>query len=124
MTAVWVAVGAALGAPLRYLVDRGLRSWLGERFPWGILLCNLVGSFALGVLAGLAVDTTCNAVLGIGFCGTLTTYSTFGYDTVRLAQRGRDGARGASLRALLNAVGSVVLGVGAAIVGVTLGQSW
>lgn len=123
-TALWVALGAAVGAPLRYLVDRGMRAWLGERFPWGILLCNLVGSFILGVLAGLAVGTTWNALVGIGFCGTLTTYSTFGYDTVRLAQRGRDGEGSESLRAALNVIGSIVLGVGAAIAGVWLGQSW
>ncbi|MGI8628173.1 MAG: fluoride efflux transporter CrcB [Geodermatophilaceae bacterium] len=123
MTAMWVAVGAAAGAPLRYLVDRELRAWLGERFPWGILLCNLAGSLVLGVVAGIAVDTEWNAVVGTGFCGTLTTYSTFGYDTVRLAQRGRDGERGQSVRALLNVVGSIVLGVGAAIAGVSLGQS-
>jgi len=124
LTVLWVALGAAVGAPLRYLVDRGLRAWLGERFPWGILLCNVAGSFVLGVLTGIAVDTTWNALVGIGFCGTLTTYSTFGYDTVRLAQRGRDGETGQSVRALLNVVGSIVLGVGAAIAGVSVGRFW
>lgn len=124
MTVLWVALGAAVGAPLRYLLDRGMRAWLGERFPWGILLCNVAGSLLLGVLAGLAVDTEWTALVGTGFCGTLTTYSTFGYDTVRLAQRGREGERGQSIRALLNVVGSIVLGVGAAIAGVSLGQLW
>lgn len=124
MTAMWVAVGAAAGAPLRYLVDRELRAWLGERFPWGILLCNLAGSLVLGVLAGVAVDSEWNALVGTGFCGTLTTYSTFGYDTVRLAQRGRDGERGQSVRAWLNIIGSIILGVGAAIAGISLGQFW
>jgi len=124
MTVLWVALGAAVGAPLRYLLDRGMRAWLGERFPWGILLCNVAGSLLVGVLTGLAVNTEWNALLGTGFCGTLTTYSTFGYDTVRLAQRGRDGERGQSVRALLNVLGSIVLGVSAAIAGVSLGQLW
>jgi len=124
MTVLWVAVGAAVGAPLRYLVDWGLRAWLGERFPWGILLCNVAGSLLLGVLAGVAAGAGWNALLGIGFCGTLTTYSTFGYDTVRLAQRGQAGERGQTVRAVLNVVASIVLGVGAAIAGVSLGQSW
>lgn len=124
MTALWVGVGAAIGAPLRYLVDRGMRAWLGERFPWGILLCNVTGSLVLGVLAGVAVDSEWNALVGTGFCGTLTTYSTFGYDTVRLAQRGRDGERGQSVRAWLNIIGSIILGVGAAIAGISLGQFW
>jgi len=118
---LWVALGAAIGAPLRYLLDRGTRAWMGEAFPWGILLCNVVGSLVLGLLLGLSVGATWNAMLGTGFCGALTTYSTFGYDTVRLAQRGRAGARGQSVRALLNAVGSIVLGVAAAILGVGLG---
>lgn len=124
MTVLWVAVGAAVGAPLRYLVDRGVRAWLGERFPWGILLCNVAGSLVLGVVAGSAIGADWNALLGTGFCGTLTTYSTFGYDTARLAQRGSGGERGQGIRAVLNVVASIVLGVCAAIAGVSLGQAW
>jgi CrcB protein len=94
MTALLVALGAAVGAPLRYLTDRGTRTWLGSRFPWGTLVVNLAGSLVLGFLAGLPVAGPLMAVAGIGFCGALTTYSTFSYETYRLYQ---DGARLAAL---------------------------
>ena len=69
---------------------------------------NVVGSFVLGVLAGLSADATTTGGLGAGFYGALTTSSTFGYETLRLAQ---DGARG---YAVANAAGPVLAAVGAA----------
>jgi len=73
-----VALGAASGAPIRYLV--GL--WLDRRLHWGTLAVNLVGSFVLGVLVGAAVEGRWFALLGTGFCGGLTTYSAFAVQTV------------------------------------------
>lgn len=73
MTAVLVALGAAVGAPLRYLAGHLLDGWL----PWGTLAVNVTGSFLLGVLSGLALDGHALALLGVGFCGALTTYSSF-----------------------------------------------
>ncbi len=104
-----VMLGAAVGAPLRYLTDRALRGWLGPSFPWGTLVVNVVGSGVLGFLAGASVML--GALVGTGFCGALTTYSTFGYETVRLIEDR------AYLRAVLNVSVSVVAGVGAAAVG-------
>ena len=98
MTVLLVALGAAVGAPTRYLADRFVRSRLGPGFPWGTLLVNVVGS----------------ALLGTGFCGALTTYSTFGHETLRLA---RAGARG---RALAYVLASAALGVTAALGGAAL----
>ncbi|MCZ7421263.1 MULTISPECIES: fluoride efflux transporter CrcB [unclassified Micromonospora] len=119
MTVLLVALGAAVGAPLRYLVDRAVQARHDSVFPWGTFVVNVVGSLLLGVLIGGAgaVPGSLVALLGVGLCGALTTYSTFGYETVRLFE---DGAR---LPALLNAVVSVVAALGAAFLGVTLAEA-
>ncbi|WP_026930799.1 fluoride efflux transporter CrcB [Glycomyces tenuis] len=121
MTVLLVAVGAAVGAPLRYLVDRAVQSRHDSLFPWGTFCANTTGSFILGALAGAALagasSDPVTALLGTGLCGALTTYSTFGYETVRLI-----GER-ARLIAVLNAAASVAGGLGAALVGHTLAQA-
>ncbi|MGP4025631.1 fluoride efflux transporter CrcB [Actinomadura sp. 3N407] len=111
MTVLLVALGAALGAPLRYLADRAVQARHGSVFPWGTLTVNVAGSFLLGFLAAVPAGGGVMAFAGTGFCGALSTYSTFGYETVRLAE---DGAR---LHALLNAAGSVAAGLAAAYCG-------
>lgn len=119
MTVVLVAVGAAIGAPLRYLTDRLLQRRLDSVFPWGTLAVNVVASFVLGVVvaasAGGRLDDAVVALVGTGFCGALSTYSTFGYETLRLFE---DGARA---YALLNVAVSVVAGIAAAALGWWLG---
>ncbi|MFV2103898.1 fluoride efflux transporter CrcB [Micromonospora sp. LOL_024] len=121
MTVLLVALGAALGAPLRFLVDRAVQTRHGSSFPWGTFTVNVLGSSVLGVLIGGAaagaVPGSLVALLGVGLCGALTTYSTFGYETVRLFE---DGNRGS---ALINAGVSVVAGLGAAFVGVTIAEA-
>lgn len=114
MTLFLVALGAAVGAPLRYVADRWVRA---ARFPWATFSVNVAGSALLGFLAALPAGSGLMAVAGTGFCGTLTTYSTFGYETLRLAE---DGARA---QALLNAVGSIVAGLGAAYCGMLIAQA-
>jgi CrcB protein len=117
VTALWVALGAAVGAPLRYLLDRAVQTRHHRGFPWGTLAVNVVGSFVLGLVLATAdaLGPVWGAVLGTGFCGALTTYSTFGYETVALLEnRARWSAAG-------NVVGSVVAGVGAAGLGFLLG---
>ena len=77
MTAVYVALGAALGAPLRFAIGH----LLDGRLPWGTVLVNVAGSFALGLFSGLALSGDVLAFLGVGFCGALTTYSAFAVQT-------------------------------------------
>jgi fluoride exporter len=119
VTPLWVALGAAVGAPLRYLVDRAVQSRHRRRFPWGTLTVNLVGSFVLGVLTAAAVPLgpALGAALGTGFCGALTTYSTFGYETFALLERR------AGWSATANLLGSVVAGVAFAALGWLLGAA-
>lgn len=104
-TMLLVAAGAAVGAPMRYLADRAVQARTGSVFPWGTLAVNIAGSALLGFLAALPAGDTLMAVLGTGLCGALTTYSTFGYETLRLAETG------ARLLAVLNVAGSVTAGL-------------
>ncbi|MFI5891324.1 fluoride efflux transporter CrcB [Actinoplanes sp. NPDC051513] len=117
MTLLLVALGAAIGAPLRYLTDRAVQSRHDSVFPWGTFSVNVAGSLLLGFLAGLPAGSAWTALLGTGFCGALTTYSTFSYETLRLTQ---DGFR---FYALVNVIASVVAGLGAAGVGLLLAQA-
>ena len=84
-------MAGALGALLRYLVDQLVQRRAGSDFPLGILVVNLSGSFVLGVLVGVGAHHGLSApwvtVLGTGLIGAYTTFSTFTFDTVRLAER-------------------------------------
>jgi CrcB protein len=77
VTWLLVAVGAAVGAPLRYVAGR----LLDARLPRGTILVNWVGSLLVGWFSGLALDGQAMALLGTGFCGALTTYSSFAVQT-------------------------------------------
>ncbi|MET8838087.1 fluoride efflux transporter CrcB [Micromonospora sp. NPDC004540] len=114
MTVLLIALGAALGAPLRYLTDRAVQARHGSRFPWGTLTVNVVGSLVLGAVAAVPASPAVTALVGTGFCGALTTWSTLGYETLRLH---REGARGP---ALANVLGSVAAGLAAATAGYAL----
>jgi CrcB protein len=115
VTALLVVLGAMVGAPLRYLTDRAVQSRHDSLFPWGTFGVNVAGSFVLGLLYAAAqahgVSPRLMALAGTGFCGALTTYSTFGYETVRLIE---DGAR---FYAVANVVASIVAGLGSAFCG-------
>jgi CrcB protein len=81
--------GGAVGAVARYLTDLWVRSRIDAVMPWGTLIANVTGSFILGSLAGFAAGADglpgwVRALVGTGFCGALTTYSTFGLETVNL----------------------------------------
>ncbi|HSY00375.1 MAG TPA: fluoride efflux transporter CrcB [Streptomyces sp.] len=121
MNWMFVVVGGMIGAPLRYLTDRAVRSWHGTAFPWGTFAVNVTGSFVLGTLTGAvaagAADSHLQLLLGTGLCGALTTYSTFSYETLRLAQ---DDAR---LHAVANVVASVTAGLGAVVVGLAVARA-
>jgi CrcB protein len=116
----WVGfvAAAAVGAPLRYLVD----GYIGDRvegiFPWGTFVINASGSLLFGVLSGLALyhafPQTSKVILGTGFCGSYTTFSTFSFETVRLVEEG------ALRQAFRNAFGTLVVCAGAAVLGLAL----
>ncbi|MCX5390780.1 fluoride efflux transporter CrcB [Streptomyces sp. NBC_00094] len=112
-----VVVGAAVGAPLRYLTDRAARARYGSAFPWGTLAVNVVGSFVLGLLTGVA-SARLHLLLGVGLCGALTTYSTFSYETLKLYEGGAKGY------AALNVTGSLAAGLGAVWLGVETAGLW
>lgn len=119
MSFLFVCLGAALGAPARYLTDQAIQTRHDTVMPWGTLTVNVVGSLFLGLLTGLTGSTRVpedvRLLVGTGFCGALTTYSTFSYETLRLFE---DGAR---LYSLLNIAMSLTAGLGAAVVGYVVG---
>ena len=116
----WVALIAAgaVGAPVRYLVDGFMRDRTGAAFPWGTFVVNATGSLLLGLLTGLglyhAFPETPRLVLGTGFCGAYTTFSTFTFETVRLLEEG------AINEAFRYAFATLVVCAGAAGAGVAL----
>jgi CrcB protein len=116
VTFLLVFLGGAVGAPTRYLTDRYLTPVLArDRFPLGTLVVNVVGCFVLGVVAGGVAhagwSASTQALVGTGFCGGLTTFSTFSVETIDLLAGRRTGAS-----ALYVAL-SLVLGIGAAFLG-------
>lgn len=112
---LWVASAGSLGALARFVVDSEIRSRRSLQFPWATLVVNVSGSLLLGVLVGLVLfhgaDQRLEIVLGVGFCGGYTTFSTVSVETVRLLQEGRYRA------AVFGALGTLVLAVAAAAVG-------
>ncbi len=112
-TVLLVGVGAAVGAPLRYLADTLAKARVPSAFPWGTFAVNVAGSLVLGALvaAATALPAEVSALVGTGFCGALTTYSTFGYELAGLLER-RDGRT-----AVAYLLASVVTGTLAAAAG-------
>lgn len=120
MTLLLVVIGAMVGAPLRFVVDRAVQSRHETGFPWGTLAVNMSACLILGVLAGAgaAIGPSLNTLIGTGFCGALSTYSTFSYETVSLVQGG------ARFFALLNVSVMLIAGLGAAALGWSLGVAF
>lgn len=114
---VWLGFVAAcsLGTVARYLVDGYIRDRTAGRFSWGIWAINTSGSFVLGLLVGSGLGAVPLLIGGTGFCGAYTTFSTFAYETVVLAERRQPVA------AVVNVLGSIAGGLGAAALGIWLG---
>ena len=121
MSLLLVIGGAAIGAPLRYLSDRAIQARHDSVFPWGTLAVNVIGSLILGLITGAVAAGGASAqvqlAVGTGFCGALTTYSTFSYETMRLLEGD------ARFFAAANVLASIVAGLGAAFLGVAISQA-
>jgi CrcB protein len=108
VSALLVVVGGAVGAPLRYVTDLVVQSVHDTVFPWGTFTVNVAGSLVLGGVGG-AVAAGAPAwlltLIGTGLCGALTTFSTFGFETVRLIEDG------AVLEAAVNSLTSLLVGL-------------
>ena len=91
LATVCVAAGGAAGSVSRYWLSRLIKAHLGADFPWATLAINLGGSFILGLAAGLFRDRASGGylLLGVGFCGGLTTFSTFSLEVVEALDAGR-----------------------------------
>lgn len=111
MTALLVALGAAVGAPMRYLVNHRMRERWATTPAAGTLTVNVIGSLVLGCLAGAAVGGSWMALVGVGFCGAFTTFSTLALELQDAFTDGR------ARHAVVNVVLHLVLGVGAAWLG-------
>jgi CrcB protein len=118
MLTLAVAVAAASGAVLRYVVDQLVQHRTRGDFPYGTLLINVSGSFVLGLVVGLSahhgLGATPTIVIGAGFAGGFTTLSTWAWESVALAEGGE------LLEASVNIVGSVVAGLVAAAAGLAM----
>jgi fluoride exporter len=117
---LWVAVGSALGGMARYGCADLVARWLGQQFPWGTLLVNILGSFVIGWFVGLvgagATDDPRLAVfVMVGICGGYTTFSALSLQTLVLTQKG------AGRRAAAYVVASVALCALAVWLGLALG---
>ncbi|HWA79012.1 MAG TPA: fluoride efflux transporter CrcB [Acetobacteraceae bacterium] len=120
---LWVALGGALGSIARYGIAEAMVRLTGPRFPWGILLINVVGSFIIGYFGAfsarsgrLPVPIEIRVFVMVGICGGFTTFSSFSLQTFDLLRSGEN------LLAGLNIVGSVVLCLAAVWLGVTIAQ--
>jgi CrcB protein len=117
-----VCLGGALGSGLRYLVGTAALSWLGMGFPYGTLAVNLGGSFLIGVIQQLAISSLVlseptRVFLAVGVMGGLTTYSSFSYETLVLAQRGAFAA--AALNVAVTTAGCLAL----CVLGMAVGRA-
>ena len=114
---IWIAVAVVGGAAAlaRFVVDREVGRRVGGAFPYGTLVVNLSGSFLLGLVTGLALSTDAALIVGTATIGSYTTFSTWVFETDRLAESG------ALRAAAVNLVVSIVLGVALAALGRTVG---
>jgi CrcB protein len=103
---IWICLAGAAGTGTRYLIALWAAQRFGSAFPFGTLIVNLVGCFAIAAVMHAAVtlswSPTLRSAITIGFIGGLTTYSSFNYETTRLMEEGATGA------AVLNATATIL----------------
>jgi CrcB protein len=115
MLALAVAVVAGVGAACRYVADQVITHRNHSVFPWGTVTINVAGSFVLGLTTGLAahhgLSVTAATIIGTGFCAGFTTFSTWMWETIALAETG------ALVAAVINVVATLAVGLAAAALG-------
>lgn len=118
MTLLYIALGGAAGAMARYGLEGWVQNRVGFAFPWGTLVVNVSGCLLIGAalryLEAVRLSPDVRALVAVGVLGAFTTFSTFGYETVALLEDG------AWVRAAAYAFGSLILGIGAVYVGISI----
>ncbi|WP_054952269.1 fluoride efflux transporter CrcB [Flaviflexus massiliensis] len=113
-----MSVAGGLGAATRYSIDKFIQAHTAGRFPWGVFTINVTGSFLMGILAGLVLTSvaspTLQIILGTGFLGGYTTFSTASHDTVTLIREGHAG------KAITSSMGNLIITFAAALVGLAV----
>ncbi len=118
---VLICLGGAIGTGLRYVTSGLAARWLGADFPYGTLIVNVVGSFVIGLVqqvgtASLLIPETTRLFLTVGIMGGLTTYSSFSYGTIRLAEIGAWGP------AWINVLATTALCLSVCFLGIAVGK--
>ena len=118
---LFICLGGAIGTGLRYLTSSLAVRWLGVDFPYGTLIVNVVGSFLIGLIqqvgaTSLLIPETTRLFLTVGIMGGLTTYSSFSYETLRLAQIGAWG------QAWINVLVTTAVCLGVCFFGIVVGR--
>lgn len=120
MTPIYISLAGSLGAVSRFMIDGHMKHKYNHGFPRATLLINTTGSLLLGLVSGVLIRhhgfATDEAIIGIGFCGGYTTFSTASFETVRLLEQRRYN------RASLQAIGGLVAAVVSAAIGIAVGQ--
>ena len=118
---ILICLGGAIGTGLRYITSGLAARWLGADFPYGTLIVNIVGSFLIGLIqqvgtTSLLIPDTTRLFLTVGIMGGLTTYSSFSYETIRLAQMGAWG------QAWINVLVTTAVCLGVCFLGIAAGR--
>ncbi|AFR51450.1 camphor resistance CrcB protein-like protein (plasmid) [Gordonia sp. KTR9] len=115
---MWIVLSGSFGAVSRFVLDGVVRTRIRGEFPWATSLINVTGSLILGFVTGLVLfhgaPDDVQLIVGVGFCGGYTTFSTASFETVQLIQRGRYGA------GAVNAFGSLAVTIAAGGAGLAL----
>ena len=122
MKYLWIALGGALGSIARYAVGLWVFERMGQRFPYGTFVINITGCFIIGLALTvldehMGLSSAWRQAIPIGFVGAYTTFSTFEYETLRLAHNGQ------AASALLYIALSVMIGYGAVWLGSLAGRA-
>ncbi len=120
MTPVWIALAGSMGAVSRFVLDGHIQTKYRRTFPWATFIINVSGSFILGLVSGMLMAHQnfdgIATIIGIGFCGGYTTFSTASFETVRLFERRE------YKRALASSAGTLLATVAVAAIGLFIGQ--